>query len=158
MDKEIKRVIELLGTLDPLTSAYRDLIFVLGDMVRINEGLTFGQRTGSPFHPIDPTAEPKPKKKAPKKEEPAPVVEPTPVAEPIPAPVVEEEPSFPAEEPASNAPSKEDVRAALSALSGKGIQIKPIIAHYVPEGKPVKFAEIPASLYPEIMEEINNAG
>ena len=51
----------------------------------------------------------------------------------------------------------ESVRARLKEAAQAGIVIQPIIAKYVPEGKPEKFSSVPASKYEELMEELNNA-
>ena len=165
MDKEIERIIEELSKYEPTSMIYRELLYTLETATRVRDGLTFGQRSGSIFHPIDPTdtPAPKPTKKKAKKEEPVkepdpvvepePVVEPTPVAEPVPAPVVEE--------PQVEC-TKEYTRAKIDEAKSKGVLIREIVLKYVPEGQPQKFGGVPASSYPDLVrdleEAINNAG
>ena len=51
----------------------------------------------------------------------------------------------------------ESVRDRLKTAAAHGILIQPIIAKFVPEGKPQKFSSVPADKYAELMEELNNA-
>lgn len=51
----------------------------------------------------------------------------------------------------------EAVRDRLKIAAANGILIQPIIAKFVPDGKPQKFSSVPADKYAELMEELTNA-
>lgn len=157
MKNEIERLKNILSTINPASEDYSTVLANLKsvfwfekDMKRMDEIAEMKCVNVASAPVITPT-------------------EPTPLAESVPAPVVEEtetkevveevkeeKPKVKKQEPVTI--SKETVRTLLSEASKKGIQIQPIIAKFVPEGKTVKFSEIPASSYKDLMEEIKNAG
>lgn len=53
--------------------------------------------------------------------------------------------------------NKEQLRAMLVDAANNGVQIQPILEKFIPEGKPLKFSEIPSSRYAELEEELRNA-
>ena len=73
--------------------------------------------------------------------------------EPKPEPELEPEPK--PEEEASY--TKEFVRALLADAASRSVLIQPIIAKFVPDGKPMKLSSIPVSSYPKLVEEVRNA-
>lgn len=150
--KERDRVVDMLPTLDPTTESYDRALVVVIRLDGIIEDLdaqffkrceppkaTFEVVKGAakPVSILEPVAEP---------------VQPTVVEEPEPA---KEEPTKP--EPTETVYDLATVRALLQEASGKGVQIQPIMAGFIPAGKPKKLSSIPASSYPELVEAIKNA-
>lgn len=74
----------------------------------------------------------------------------------VPEETKEETKEEPKEEPIAevDATDKASVRAFLSKASASGVQIKPVISQFTPEGKDIKFSSIPADKYPELVEAI----
>ena len=52
--------------------------------------------------------------------------------------------------------TKESVRGILTDASTRGVSIQPIIAKFVPQGKPLKFSNIPPERYPDVVKELKN--
>lgn len=145
MEKEIKRLIDLLHETNPLSKDYSLYLEQLREIYSIYYCFTQDSK------PLTVQPETKTVTET--------VVEPTPVAKPVQETVVaKQEPVVTATVETKGDYTKEEVREMLSNASKNGIQIQPIIAKYVPDGKPVKFSEVPQSKYPELVEEINNAG
>lgn len=134
MKKEIERLKQILPTLNPASKDYTRVLDNLHALIWLARDITSSERETITVQS-----------------------EPTPSAVSIPTDAVEKPKESKPEVKVSNALTKENVRAILSAASKSGTQIQPIIAKFVPEGKSVKFSEIPESCYEELVKEIKNA-
>lgn len=157
MEQEIKRLVDLLHQTNPLSKDYSLYLEQIRELYSIYYCYTQNDK------PITTTVVTAKSEEQPKAVEEK-VVEPTPLAKPVSKTVVEKQAPVVKEEvkdiPATDDTStytKEQVRALLSETSKNGIQIQPIIAKFVPEGKAVKFSEVPTSAYAELVKEIKNA-
>jgi len=147
MEQEIKRLKELIKETNPLSADYSTLL----DHLSRAYSIAFNYEDMAPRYKWTTAKVDEPKVEIKPAEE-VKETEPTPMAEPVQEPVVEEKVETP------TTITKEYVRALLSDASKNGVQIQPIVAKFVPEGKPCKFSEIPAKCYAELVEDIKNAG
>lgn len=152
-EKELARVTEKMESTDPSTEEYGRLLFAC-------ERLDTLQRYAeieSAKEPDGVTQEELPGQLT-VDELPAQKVEEEPVKEETPLPWVDPNP-FP-DVPVTDAPkelTREYVRSLLRDATMRGVTIAPILQQFVPEGKPFKFSEVPASKYAELVEVLNNA-
>lgn len=139
--REVERLEKLLSETNPLSADYKKYLDLVEKLLWLE------CKQCNVFEPEDESAVVK-----------QPIIEPTPVAEPV-QPVVVAEPIK--QEPVKSEPvsnqdnySKEYVRDLLSQAKDKGVLIRPLIEKYTPEGKDVKFPNIPVSSYKDLVEEI----
>ena len=142
---EIDRLTQMLSTLDPTSEQYsravknlHDLIFARHDIQWMNtkdqdSSVQCAPAASLPWEePIAPMKMPEEKSIIPKEE-------------PIVIKSVDE------------VLTKDTVRARLQGASEKGVHIQPIIAKFVPEGKPVRFSSVPESEYTALVKELYDA-
>lgn len=149
LEREFKRVAGKLEGYDPLSDEYAKLV---DRLERLNWLLKDELEVGADaIHRLKMA--PAEEAKLPWEEAPAPVILPK-----------DEEPKsiLPKEEPiviksVDEVLSKEVVRARLQGASEKGVHIQPIIAKFVPEGKPVRFSSVPESSYNALVKELYDA-
>jgi len=145
MEQEIKRLTELLATIDPISDDYGKVLGNIRNLYLLMYSYppTKPEPESHSFTPVAQVVK---------------VTEPTSMAESVSATVVaEEEPVVTQTVELKEDYTKEEVRSILSSASKSGVQIQPIIAKFVPDGKPVKFSEVPMAMYTQLVEEINNA-
>lgn len=53
--------------------------------------------------------------------------------------------------------TKEAVREILSDATKNGLDVRPLLSKYIPEGKPAKFSSVPASSYSQLVKDIEDA-
>lgn len=152
-NQEIERVAGLLKSEDPTRSTYSELLRSLETLHQLRSNQQFyTMPTVSTTSVTTAASEP---------------VADEPVSEPVSEPVQtttevvedEEEPEQEAlfvDEP-EEAPityTSTAVRKKLSDAAARGVNIKPIITKFVPDGKAAKFSEIPKKNYPALVTEI----
>ena len=152
--RELARVTEKMESTNPSTEEYGRLLFAcerLDTLRRYAEEVEYQKEVD------DVTQEELPGQLT-VDELPAQKVEEEPVKEETPLPWVDSNP-FP-DVPVTDAPkelTREYVRSLLRDATMRGVTIAPILQQFVPEGKPFKFSEVPASKYAELVEVLNNA-
>lgn len=149
LSREIERVKVILSETNPLYREYKELVRTLDELIKCaqSESWYLADRerllSGVCEEPI-----PEPITTG--------LVDPT-----VPVAFIEAEPVGTSEEEyecvRQEAYTKESVRGMLAEASHNGVMIQPIIEKFVPEGRPIKFSEIPQNKYPELVEELNNA-
>ena len=164
VEREITRTIDTLLKLDPSGAQYSRCLSSLRQLLTIEE-----------FYYSEPPEGLFESKEVPVEDAPEPEPEPEPVAvetqepeaseeEETPEPVVEEAPE---PEPVHEhehvccgdkfEPTKEQVRSLLADAASRGTLIQPIIAKFVPEGKPMRLSSVPTECYPDLVQEVYNA-
>ena len=143
LTKEIERLVDLLPKLEPGTEQYRTI-------VEDAKKLVFLRYDFMPETDRGEVMEPAPEVKLPWEEPIAPMQMP------------EEKSIIPKEEPiiiknVDEVLTKDVVRARLQGASEKGVHIQPIIAKFVPDGKPIRFSSVPESEYTALIKELYDA-
>lgn len=145
LEREIDRARECLLKLSPDSGSYSRCLSSIRTLLQLREFVSGSYIEWPQDEPIE-------------EEEGEEVVEPEPV-EPEPVEEKKEEKELePEPEPKEDEPiTREYVRALLADAASRGIHIQPIIAKFVPEDKALKLSSVPASSYPELIEEVKNA-
>ena len=170
IDAEIKRVGAMLPNQNPLSGDYKILLEHLEDLYslawdargwdkREDERPFAGFRVPEPDGSITyatsgyvAEVEPTEAEEEPEIETTAPVAEEKPKkakAKKAKASDSEQQSMFPAEEEPKTYTS-EEMRKKLNDAAARGINIKPIITKFIPDGKPIKFSEISKDKYGEL--------
>lgn len=159
VEGEITRTIDTLLKLDPSGAQYSRCLSSLRQLLTIEEFYHSepSELTRSTCVPVEDAPEPEPvavetqEPEAPEEEEtPEPVVE----EAPEPEPVHEHEHVCCGDK---FEPTKEQVRSLLADAASRGTLIQPIIAKFVPEGKPMRLSSVPTECYPDLVQEVYNA-
>lgn len=141
LEREIDRARECLLKLSPDSGGYSRCLSSIRTLLQLREFVSGSYIEWPQDEPIE-------------EEEGEEVVEPEPVEEKK----EEELEPEPEPEPKEDEPiTREYVRALLADAASRGIHIQPIIAKFVPEDKALKLSSVPASSYPELIEEVKNA-
>lgn len=160
VEREITRTIDTLLKLDPSGPQYSRCLSSLRQLLTIEE-FYYSEPPEGLFESKDAPVEdaPEPEPVAEKTQEPE-----APEEEETPEPVVEEAPE---PEPVHEhehvcggdkfEPTKEQVRSLLADAASRGTLIQPIIAKFVPEGKPMRLSSVPTECYPDLVQEVYNA-
>ena len=145
IETETARLLTVLPTLEPGTERYGNVLKNLHDLIFMSHDLRWMARDEEPVNvQAAPAAS-------------------LPWEEPIaPMQMPEEKSIIPKEEPivikhVDEVLTKDVVRARLQGASEKGVHIQPIIAKFVPEGKPVRFSSVPESEYTALVKELYDA-
>lgn len=144
VESEIARTVDTLLKLDPAGAQYSRCLASLRQLLTIQE-FYYSEPPVMEEEPSEPEETPEP-------EEPEVEEAPEPVVEETPEPVHEH--TCDCEE---YAPTKETVRSLLADAASKGTLIQPIIAKFVPEGKPMRLSSVPPECYPDLVQEVYNA-
>lgn len=137
---EHKKLITLLPSLDPTSDTYMNVLRAINELKYLIEGEKLEGETVQ----CAPAAS-------------------LPWEEPIaPMQMPEEKSIIPKEEPiviknVDEVLTKDVVRARLQGASEKGVHIQPIIAKFVPDGKPIRFSSVPESDYTALIKELYDA-
>jgi len=137
MEKEIQRLIALLGKLDPTTDEYARVVCNLDQLVRTANWCV------TPDIGLTDEAS---------KEEPVKEITEETIGDNV---IIHTQAKEEPEEELSGEFSPEEVRGQLTKAATDGIKIAPIMALFVPEGQKPKWSNIPASKYPDLIAEIN---
>lgn len=139
---EQRRIMEHLSAMDPTTETYRQGLLNLGLLLEIeHDHPEFSTEVGLSLAPMETIANPAEEAQAPF--EGAPWEEAQAPSE-----------GTPGEEPVKTYTALE-IRTVLSEASAKGlIDLKALMAKYIPEGMPVKLSSIPESAYADIVKEV----